>query len=79
MPRPMRPFKHFCKPCDRCGSARTVPACTIDREACPTMGEDCDCPQIECPTCEGQSTECTCEAEYDAEGDRRYKYERENG
>lgn len=43
------------------------------------MGEDCDCPLIECPTCEGQSTECTCEAEYDAEGDRRYKYERENG
>lgn len=63
----MPKFRHFCAPCDTCGSTGVVNAPGgLTRD-----GDETDEPE-ECPTCEGQSTPCDCEARYEAEGDRRY-------
>ena len=61
--RPLKPFRHKCAPCDTCGSTGVV---NVGDEV---KGDE----DGECPTCEGRSRPCHCEAAYDAEGDRRYR------
>ena len=61
----MPAFRHFCSPCDTCGS-------TGVREIAPNV-------EVECSVCEGQAKPCACRESWEDEGERRVDAMRDGG